>query len=84
MEWTLVPQPVSFMDVVNSKKLVRVEHCYVDSFGSCNEENNELIEKMIEGEFIEFDRLIYIISNSSNAEELRDILLNGKWYIEED
>ena len=71
------------MEVVNCDKRVRVEHCYLDKFVPYDEEDGGYTQKMIKGEFIEFDRLLYILTNNSNAEELRDILLNGKWYVEE-
>lgn len=62
-----VEKPVSFDDVLKSDKKCRVEHDLVISTK----------------EYEDFDILIADISNVRDAQELKDIMLNGKWYLEE-
>jgi hypothetical protein len=83
MEWTLIPQPVSFMEVLKSTKAVRVEHKSVTNIPASKLEINT-IQRMNNGEYVLLDDLMYYLSYKFEPEELRDILLNGKWYIEED
>lgn len=71
-----VDEPVNFSDVLHSDKRCRVEH--------------ELIDKLIENdeydfnfaEYNEIDDLLFNITKQYEAKETRNILLNGKWYLE--
>lgn len=67
-EWKEVKQPVDFMTVVKSRKKVKVEH--------------ELLEEEQE-EYLSLDILMFNLSNMHYEPDFTDIILNGKWYIED-
>ncbi len=68
VEYIIPQEPVSFMDCVNSDKLVRVEH--------------ELIPKGGFSSLYRFDVLMYYMTNLG-ATKLKKVILEGKWYLEE-
>ena len=69
-EWTKVKSPVSFMEAVKAQKPIRVEHDIVG-----------IDEKL--GEYRELDFFLeYLVGNWYEC-EVRDVLLNGKFYIED-
>ena len=72
MEWEEVKEPVSFIEAVESEKKIRVEHEYLD--GSL-----ETLTTNYHG----IDDVLYTIGNCFDGDGVRDIILNGKWYIED-
>jgi hypothetical protein len=82
-EWVEVKKPVSFMEVLKSTKAVRVEHEFITNLAP-SQSDEWFFKDLLDGNFFDIDNLIYYISEYADAEPLRDILLNGKWYIEED
>ena len=73
-----IETPVSFNDVLHSDKKCRVEHELIDRLIN-NEENDFDFT-----EYNEIDDLLFEITNQYIADETRDVLINGRWYIEED
>lgn len=71
-EWEEVKEPVSFMEAVKSDKRIRVEHKLV---------NDSDIGDLIT--FTPLDCLICALGEEYNKYEVKDILLNGEWYIED-
>lgn len=70
-EWEEVKEPVTFMEVLQSKSpKVRVEHSRLDHK-----------EYDFVNNYYLFDKIIRILA-SEFSYNLKDILLNGKWYIE--
>jgi hypothetical protein len=65
-----IQQPVSFMEVVNSDKYCKVEHEIL--------KDNTLVK-----DYSKFDIIMYELSETYESDELRKIILEGKWYIEE-
>jgi len=82
-EWVEVPQPVSFIEAVKSTKAIRVEHEFITNLEPSSSDKL-FFNNLINGKFFNINDLIYTISEYADAEELRGILLNGRWYIEED
>lgn len=68
-EWEEIKEPVSFMEAVESGKLLKVNH-----------------EIIVKTKYLEtfnlLDGLINELSRDFSHSEMRDIILNGKWYIE--
>ena len=71
-EWEEVKEPVDFMDALRSGKKVMIKHQDID--GGLN---------YMSETYNEIDDVMYNISNYFTAEGVREILLNGKWYIED-
>ena len=71
-EFIIVQEPVTFMDCVNSNKNIRVNHPLV----------NELF-KHIHIPMNLSNVLFQITNNLDGSEELRRVILEGKWYLEE-
>lgn len=69
---TFIPiqKSVSFMEVVESEKECRVEHKLTVNYRLYNEFNS-------------FQDVMYILSVDFKSEQLREIITEGKWYIEE-
>lgn len=80
-----IQQPVSFMEVVNSDKKCRVEHELVSKGFKENEDVMMLgwAKSFERGEFIPFNFLMHIIAFYLGWSELRIVILEGKWYLEE-
>lgn len=68
---TFIPiqQPVSFMEVVNSNKCCKVK------YENCDTQFNEGFKCL--------DTVLYFLSFEYPPSTLREIIKNGKWYIEE-
>lgn len=71
-EWEEVKDPVTFIDALKSGKRVMIKHQDLDGELSYMSEI-----------YNEIDDVMYNISNYFTAEGVREILLNGKWYIED-
>lgn len=69
-EWVEVRQAVSFMEAVESGRKLKVEH---ESIGG-----GEYFKK-----FDFLDDLIYELADIFSSNEIRQIILNGKWYVED-
>ena len=78
-EYIIPQEPVSFMDCVNSDKLVRVEHELTNNLHSVLFYYKEFKN----GEYIPFGHLMFYLSSDLNGEELRTVIEEGKWYLEE-
>lgn len=85
--WELVQESVTFQEVLNSNKLCRVEHelineplkenCY------CGEKLiSEEYDKFKRGKYIEFGLLFMVLSWILSDEDLKEVIKNGKWYLE--
>jgi hypothetical protein len=75
-----IQQPVSFMEVVNSNKKCRVEHTFIDNYSMCD---NSLIRSMYKKEYVGLGIVLEGLSKFYNSICLKEIIKNGKWYIEE-
>lgn len=76
----IIPQvPVSFMDCVASEGWVRVEHELTNKIIV----NGRYYKEFKNGEHIPFERLMFYLSLCLEGEELRTIIEEGKWYLEE-
>ena len=75
-EWEEVQEPVNFMEAVKSGKKIKVEHEYI----------NDLIEadSIVLKDYMAVAYLMEILSNKLLSSEIREVILNGKWYIKED
>lgn len=75
-----VQEPVSFMDAVNSDKRCRVEHKLIDGYYSIHTSQPF-------GKYLYDYHKLYIhmhaLSEVFNDEKFKDIIKNGKWYLEE-
>ncbi len=71
-EWEEVKESVSFIDALRSGKKVMIKHQDLDGELSYMSET-----------YNEIDDVMYNISNYFTAEGVREILLNGEWYIED-
>ena len=87
--------PVTFEDVLNSDKKCRVEHELINErkyYNLLNEKkkiefNEEWIqiawEDYEKGDFLDFENLMLIISYLAEFDDLREIIKEGKWYLED-
>jgi hypothetical protein len=82
-----IQKPVSFMEVVKSNKRCKVElgaSEYILDFKY--EEGDSYISegfrKIRKGEYMELCDLLLVISRFVGNNEFKDIIENGKWYIE--
>lgn len=71
-EWEEVKDPVTFIDALKSGKRVMIKHQDLDGELSYMSET-----------YNDIDDVMYNISNYFTAEGVREILLNGEWYIED-
>ena len=72
-----ISKPVSFMEAVKSEKLIKVEHELIRDKNFTSDELEELKECQ------NIDNVMYILSGNLNSKQLRRVILNGKWYIED-
>ena len=71
LKFEVIQKPVSFMEALKSGKKLKVEH--------------PLMSEIIETEIKEFDSISWILFAITNENiDVREIILNGKWYIEEE
>lgn len=71
-EWKEVKEPVDFMTAVESGKQVRVEHKYI----------TDDIE-FLKTEYRLLANVMWHLCRSLSNATVQDIILNGKWYIED-
>lgn len=65
-----VEQPVSFMDVVNSNKKCRVEHDF-------------LKDSVWYNDYKEFEDMLYDLGKCYASVDIKKVILEGKWYLED-
>lgn len=88
-KWILIQQPVTFEDVINSDKPVRVEYPTLKALEHLIEKVedkavNTIIRNFVDGNWLNFCDLMICISYISSSIELKEIIKNGKWYLKED
>ena len=72
-EWEEIKEPVDFMTAIKSGKKIRVEHEFVDG----------ALERL-STEYHYLDEILYVLGIYINSDDdIRNIALNGKWYIED-
>ncbi|WP_160687488.1 hypothetical protein [Clostridium sp. C2-6-12] len=82
-------KPVSFMEVINSDEKCRVEHSKVDEILTNKEisfDDNIIAEnfaKMKKNEYIDLDNIMLVLSRYIGDKYLRQVIKEGKWYLEE-
>lgn len=77
--WQEVKEPVSFIEAVESGKNVRVRH---DIINDLVLEENDFFREYY-NKYVPISILLHNIANYFiSDEEIRDIILNGEWYIE--
>lgn len=76
----IIPQvPVSFMDCVANDGWARVEH----ELTSKLKPGGNYVQEFKNGECIPFAWVMYYLSSELDNEELRTVIEEGKWYLEE-
>lgn len=69
LNFEFIQQPVTFEEILNSDKKCRVEHNKTNSFS--------ILEN-----FMELDSFLCYISQYFASEDIRQIIKEGKWYLE--
>lgn len=87
-EWELVKQPVTFEEVLNSDKKCRVEHELIDSGLDDEITSNDNVtledyQTLKEGNYMELHNLISVLPWILSNEEFKQVLKEGKWYLED-
>lgn len=65
-KWTLLQEPVSFIQAVESDRPVRVVHKEIKNFE----------------DYISMPQLLSILVSAYSQHVVKNVILNGKWYIE--
>ena len=81
MKWKLVQKPVSFMEAVASGKFIKAEH---DNLNILYGSNNLKEYRINSNKYYHLGYLLKIISMHFADEQLRAILTEGKFYIQEE
>jgi hypothetical protein len=88
-EFIKVEKPVSFDDVLNSDKKCRVEHelikeIFEDTYGYTGDYYiTQSLNHFKNGEYLKLEDILLIIGRFTCNEEVKDIINNGKWFLEE-
>lgn len=81
-EYIIPQEPVTFMDCVNSYKKVRVEHKLIHSIEPKLRKSDMYIKEFNEGDFMPINFLIELLGYSLTYGGIRKVILEGKWYID--
>lgn len=76
-KWTLIEQSVTWEEIMARNENCRVEHEIINESNFDEEYFQELQE------FNSFDKVIYILSNNLDDKQLKAIIKEGKWYLEQ-
>ena len=79
VEYIIPQEPVSFMDCVASDGWVRVEHELTNKL----KPDGHYVQEFKNGECIPFEWVMFYLSSELENEELRTVIEEGKWYLEE-
>jgi len=87
-EWKLVKRAVTFEEVLNSNKKCRVEHELIDSGLDDEITSNDNVtledyQTLKEGNYMELHNLISVLPWILSNEEFKQVLKEGKWYLED-
>ncbi|WP_346884350.1 hypothetical protein [Clostridium sp. UBA4395] len=87
-EWELVQKPVTFNEVLNSGRKCRVEHELMDALTEDECCTSEALIKSInkdicEGKYLLFGSLFLVLSWRFATYEVKRIIKEGKWYLED-
>lgn len=74
-KWKLIQQPVTFMEAVKSTKRVKVEHEYISNLIRRGHDSLK--------NYMPFAGLMSLLSDYLVSSDLKQVILNGKWYIGE-
>ncbi len=77
-----IQQLVSFMEVVNSNKKCRVEHKYVEEIRAVTDLQDFYINEFRNNDCIPLNYLMHILCYHTSQEDLKEIIKEGKWYLE--
>ena len=78
-EYIIPQEPVSFMDCVANDGWVRVEH----ELTSKLKPDGYYVQEFKNGECIPFEWVMFSLSSELENEELKTVINEGKWYLEE-
>lgn len=76
-----IQKPVSFMEAVQSKNKIKVDiyGCRIINAGNVE---IEVVKRKLNN-YMDLNDIFDIIDNNFFSEDIREIITNGKWYIEE-
>ncbi|APM39437.1 hypothetical protein [Clostridium kluyveri] len=72
-KWKEVQGPVTFMEAVESDGRVKVEHVLLSKLTKCRESTLKQYNPLCD--------LMYLLGRELLSSELKEVILNGKWYI---
>lgn len=78
-----IQQPVSFMEVVNSEKRCRVEHRFMKEIKNKNVIETVYNSEFEKGAYLPLNYLMCILGGNNIASDLKQIIKEGKWYLED-
>lgn len=76
-EWKLMQKSVTWNDILACDENCKVDHPLIN-----NSNFEEEILLQLQG-FNSFDGVMYALSNNLNDEKLKEVIMNGKWYLEQ-
>ncbi|WP_243187077.1 hypothetical protein [Clostridium botulinum] len=87
--WTLVEEPVSLMEMLNSDGKCRVEHELIDKnlqdeISTTDEITLKDYENLKANKYMPLHNLMSVLPWILNSQNFKEVIKNGKWYLEED
>lgn len=86
LDFEFIQQPVTFEEVLNSDKKCRVEHKLIKRLIRTCDSTEEMIIKnvfdLIDEKWLYLHDLLSALSWKLDNKELKDVIKNGKWYLE--